>query len=467
MAFFLPGQQSLAETLGAGLSDVASHWANVKSSESALRGLGLNEAQAKSLARLQSPHLQQQLIQHQLQQQQQQASNAAINQILGEGLPQSNFQQSPIKALPRQQQMAPMQQVPQQAPIEQASSILQNPAFQKLQKQAQDAQQLQQAQLAPRGPVAAPTAAGSLPGESQAIIANQIAQQKPSSYQEKIDQINRQRRALAATGLSPNDRFKAEALLNSAEDRALKEEQHREKIASAKGERIEKRENTLRKELEDISKRAERAQTDIHLLNQIKKANDTGTLVQGPKRKILEDLSKKYGLDFTTYFTNPTTENTAKLIERMQTGAGTAFGTGRLTNFIADAYSKSLPRLANTQEGMDVIIKNLILEDQSHIALNDEIRKIKGEYRKSENPLPFDIQDMARERVQPTLDQYAQEALSNIDTAVSRQEGFASGKIRKFDSMPNAGQFTNGSIGTNKKTGKKFVVENGKWVPYV
>ena len=80
MAFMLPAQQSLAETLGAGLSDVASHWANVKSSESALRGLGLNEAQAKSLARLQSPHLQQQLVQHQLQQQQQQAQIAMQEQ---------------------------------------------------------------------------------------------------------------------------------------------------------------------------------------------------------------------------------------------------------------------------------------------------------------------------------------------------------------------------------------------------
>ena len=89
MAFMLPAQQSLAETLGAGLSDVASHWANVKSSESALRGLGLNEAQAKSLARLQSPHLQQQLVQHQLQQQQQQAQQQA------QQMQQQQLQQDP------------------------------------------------------------------------------------------------------------------------------------------------------------------------------------------------------------------------------------------------------------------------------------------------------------------------------------------------------------------------------------
>lgn len=465
----LPPRQSIGDILGQGLSDIATHWAEHRTTSKALKDLGFSDAQAKAYANL-SPQIQQQAVHARQQQQQQEASNAAINQILGLGLPQVQPQPSfsgPTAGM-QQQQQVPMQmqprQLPQEQAIQQATSIAQNPAFRKLNEQQQQAQALQNQQLLTGQPN--PQRQAPITGEQQAILQSQAQQARKPTYEDKIAQINRQRQALGAMPLNTNDRFKAEALLNSAEDRALKEEQHRQKQEDKRSERIEKREDTLRKDLDSISKRAERAHQDIHLLKQIKAANDTGTLIQGPKRRLLEDLGRKYGYNFQDYFTNPTTENAAKLVERMQTGAGTAFGTGRLTNFIAEAYGKSLPRLANSQEGMDVIIKNLILEDKGHIALNDEIRKIKAEYRAANQILPADIEDMARERVQPTLDKYAEEALGNIDTAVKRQEAFAAGKIKKFDKTPNASQFPNGTIGNNKKTGQKLIAKDGKWVPY-
>lgn len=456
----LPPRSSIGSLLGQGLEDIASSYAQHRTSLNALKGLGFNDAQARAYANL-SPQIQQYAIQAKQQQEQQSMANQAINQILGAGLPpvQAPQFQSSSQQQPMPQQV--MSQNPQQAALQQATSVAQNPAFRKVNEQQQAAQAQQQQQLMQRnGPQA-----NQLTGEQQAILQAQ-AQQAPRkpSYEEKIAQINRQRQALGAMPLNPNDRFKAEALLNSAEDRALKEEQHRQKQEDKLSERIEKRENTLRVELDSISKRAERARQDIHLLQQIKAANDTGTLVQGPKRKLLENLGEKYGLDLQDYFTNTTTQYAAKTIERMQTGAGTAFGTGRLTNFIAEAYGKSLPRLANTQDGMDLIIKNLILEDKGYIALNDEIRKIKAEYREAGAPLPFDIQDQARERVQPTLDRYAEESLRNINEAVAKQEGLESGRIQRFDRPPD--KLPDGAIIVDRKTGDKMIVEGGKKKPY-
>lgn len=459
------GPPSLGEVLGQGLSDIAGHWAGVRTSEKALQGLGFTPAQAKAYAHL-GPQIQQQAIHAQQQQQQQQAYTQGINQIRG-GDSQAYRQPEPQYQPQPQGTMQPtsLPHERQQAAIQEATSIAQNPAFRKLQEQQQQAQALQ-AQQQQTGQ-ANPQAPQALTGEQQAILQSQ-AQQAPRkpSYEDKIAQINQQRQLLASSNLNPNDRFKLEALLNSDEDRALKEEQHRQKQEDKREERIEKREDKLRGELNSISKKAERAQQDIHLLKQIKAANDSGTLIQGPKRKLLENLGKKYGFDFQDYFTNTSTQYTAKAIERMQTGAGTAFGTGRLTNFIAEAYGKSLPRLANTQEGMDLIVKNLILEDQGHIALNNEIRKIRAEYREANRILPSDIEDQARERVQPTLDKYAEEALGNIEAAVAKQEGLASGKVKRFDKPQSANRLPEGAIMTDNKTGKKTIVKNGEWQPY-
>lgn len=462
--FLLPQKQSIGELLGQGLSDIAGHWAQHRTNSKSLRDLGFSDAEAKAYSHL-GPKVQEQAI-HARQQQQAQEREAAVTQsFINPNRGAQSYGQPSMSPQPTSNdiQKTQMPHEQQQAAIQQATSIAQNPNFRKLNEQQQGAQALQQKQLASQfGPQSnQPTA------EQRAILQAQAQQgQREPSAKERLEEVGRRRKALVSAPISPNQKKIVNDLLRDEEAAIREEIKEGSKRSERKEERIEKRETTLRKELESISKRAERAHQDIHLLKQIKAANDTGTLIQGPKRRLLEDLSKKYGYNFQDYFTNPTTENAAKLIERMQTGAGTAFGTGRLTNFIAEAYGKSLPRLANSQEGMDVIIKNLILEDKGHIAFNDEIRKIKAEYRSANEILPADIEDMARERVQPKLDTYAEEALKNIDIAVSRQEALSSGKIKKFSETPNANKFPDGAIGTNKKTGQKLIVKDGKWVPY-
>lgn len=368
----LPQQQSLGEILGAGLSDVASHWANVKSSEKALRGLGLNEAQSKSLARLQSPQLQQQLIQHQLQQQQQQASNAAINQILGEGLPPVNFQQqSPMQSLgqPQMRQVAPMQQVSQQSqtPIEQASSVLQNPAFQKLQKQAQDAQQLQQAQLSPKGKMAAPQAAGALPGEGQAIVANQIAQQKEPSFKDRLEDVSRRRRALAALPLSNKEKIDANQFLQGQENAIRQEMRDAEKAKSEKEKIADKKQARIDAETlpyyEKIKKDAESADEMIMRIDQYEELLNTGKVSSNTFLTFLDEIGQlpgvtgAFGRMVSAGATNTETQVAKKLAADFMIGAKDALGS-QMPVAEMQMWMQRVPSLMQTIEGQRAILRN-------------------------------------------------------------------------------------------------------------
>ena len=421
MAFMLPAQQSLAETLGAGLSDVASHWANVKSSESALRGLGLNEAQAKSLARLQSPQLQQQLVQHQLQQQQQQASNAAINQILGEGLPQANYQpQSALQGLPQQPQMAPTRQAPQQAPIEQASSILQNPAFQKLQKQAQDAQQLQQAQLSPKGGMGtSPQAAGALPGEGQAIIANQIAQQKEPSIKDQIQQVRRQKQALSAANLPVNQAIALHQQLESKEKELRREarEERKENLEERKLSAIEQRaadKETLPvyKEINDKAK----ASKDSNIrLGRMEQLINRGQLSNTAFYNGIKALGKIPGIggyieSIAESFLSPDTQEFEKLSTDFIKDAKQFFGN-RITQQEVAMFLKTVPNLTQTNAGKNRVIRNMrIFNEAAGLRKNimDEI------IRDNNGKRPANLESLVEQRAEPQLNDLAEQFKGNI-----------------------------------------------------
>ena len=412
------GPPGLGEILGAGLSDIASHWAGIKSSESALRGLGLNEAQAKSLARLQSPQLQQQLIQHQLQQQQQAASNAAINQILGEGLPPSNFQQSPLQGLPRQQQMNSIQQAPQQAPIEQASSILQNPSFQKLQKQAQDAQQLQQAQLAPRAVTAQP-AAGNLPGESQAIIANQLAQQKEPSLKDQIQQIRRQKQALANANLPLQQRLALQGSLDSKEAQLRKEERDLRK------ESLEERkfEHTQRKEIDketlpiykEINDKAKAARDSNTRLGRMEQLINKGNLTKTAFYNGIKALGKIPGVggyieSIAESFLSPDTQEFEKLSTDFIKDAKQFFGN-RITQQEVAMFLKTVPNLSQTNAGKHRVIRNMrIFNEAASLrkkVMDDLIRENNGKR-------PANLESLVEQVAEPRLNALAEEFKGNI-----------------------------------------------------
>src|SRR6266404_1038545 len=125
----LPQRQSIGEILGQGLSDVATHWAQHRTTSKALKDIGFSDAQAKAYANL-SPQIQQQAVHARQQQQQQEAANQAINQILGVGLGQQQpYQQQPSYAqgapagMQQRPQMQGMQPQSQEAAIQQATSI--------------------------------------------------------------------------------------------------------------------------------------------------------------------------------------------------------------------------------------------------------------------------------------------------------------------------------------------------------
>lgn len=301
---------------------------------------------------------------------------------------------------------------------------------------------------------------GSMQGQPQDMIMRNLMQgfgqqQRPQQSQQGVSAIpgsqvqpqsqgNSLADILQRPRLNPQHRLKVEELKQ-------KQVQHEEKLKQAHSDRLEKREDTLRKDVGKISKHAERAKQDIHTLHQIKVANDSGSLIQGPKRKLLE----QFGLE--DYFTNTSTQYAAKNIQRMITGATEAFGTGRLTNFLAEAYEKALPRLINTKDGMDLLIENLILEKSADVALNDEIRKIKAEYRSKDKLLPTDIEDIAREQIEPKIEALQRESIANIERVISGESKSS------FESLPKASDY-NGKIITDTKTGTRYKSNGLKWV---
>lgn len=410
----IPRGPSLGEMLGQGLSDIATHFADRYSSTKALRALGFSDAQAKAYAHL-GPQIQQQAVQSKLQEQQQQASNAAINQILGQGLPPVNFQQqSPMQALPPSTapQMAQMQQArqaPQQNPIEQASSVLQNPAFQKLQKQAQDAQQLQQQQLAPKGQVTAPQALGALPGESQAIIANQLAQQKEPSIKDQIQQVRRQKQALAGANLPVQQRLALQNSLDSKEAQLRKEERdlRKESLEERKFDYQQRKE--INKEtlpiFKDINEKAKAAKDSDQRLNRIEELLNKGKVQDNFFIRSLEGLkhNKYFGAiaeGIQRLLTNKDTQEFEKLSSDFVKDAKQFFGS-RITEAEVQLFLKTVPSLAQTNEGKKRVIRNMRIFNQAaglrQKAMNQVIRDNGGQR-------PSNLEEQIEDRIGRQLD---------------------------------------------------------------
>lgn len=408
--FMLPQRQSLGELLGQAIGNVADQWAENRSTRKALEGLGFNDQEARAYAKL-GPQATQQAIQARQQEQAREKSASITQSLLNKGIggqqpsmqpyQQPSIQPAstgvPKRTLPHEQQAEAIQQ---------ATGIAQNPAYRKLQEQQQQAQALQQQQLArSNGPQA-----NQLTGEQQAILQSQAPQKEPSS-KERLEDVQRRRRALVAAPISDSDKKNVHQILED-EESAIREEikeANREKRENKKEDRKDKREAD-KETLETYTKTVDsyRSAKDSNAtLSRMEKLIGSGLPhpITQSAIKFLKDGVKlgKFGsilsLDVSS-FLGGNAEEFNKLSNGFLRHGKEIFGS-RMTDFDVDTFLQMVPSLLQTNEGKQRIINNMrALNDAAELRYNamKEIIKENG------NKRPQHLDMLIEERVGDKLD---------------------------------------------------------------
>jgi hypothetical protein len=425
--FIIPQQQGIGEILGQGLNDVVSHWADKHTTAKALRGLGFSDVQAKAYSHF-SPQIQQEAIAAKQREQQKQEANRVISQILGEELPQPQYQQSMNQFQQQPQQQTQMMQQPrqerQQQAIQEATSVLQNPAFRKLQEQQQQGAALQQQQLAQQF--------GQSHGKQQPTPEqNAIAQaeskreQKEKTPKERLEQIRNQKRALASAGLSPIDRLFVQNELTNQES-ALRREMEQEKKQSLEERKFgyQKQKNIDKETLptyQKINESAKGAYDSNLRLGRMEKLIDDGRVQSGVFFRGLQALEEvpyigKLAGIISAAVTNTNTQEFKKLSADFVKDAKQFFGS-RVTENEVQLFLETVPSLVQTADGQKRVIHNMRLVNEAakvrKSTMDELIKENNGER-------PMDLESLIEKRSSEKLDNIAKRFVDEIrDTHVS------------------------------------------------
>jgi hypothetical protein len=114
---------------------------------------------------------------------------------------------------------------------------------------------------------------------------------------------------------------------------------------------------------------------------------------------------------------NFSTALATKLMARLGQNATSAFGTGRLTNFLEQTFQRSLPTLWNTPEAIIAISKMNMLADQAEVIKNNVRAQI---IKENKGVIPPDIYDQIRERARPELDKLEEESINVLNRATDQ-----------------------------------------------
>lgn len=414
----LPQDQSLGDILGSALSDVAGHFAGVRTARKALQGLGFSDAEAKAYAHL-GPQIQQQAIANKQHQLQQQASNETISRILGQGLPSQQYSFSPMPTAQQpsasSQQLQPMQlpHEQQQAALQQATGIAQNPAFRKLAEQQQAAQALQQQQLA--GNIA-PQAMQQQPitGEQAAILQAQAQQHREPTIKDQIEQVRAQKRALAAANLPVNQTIALHQQLENREKELRKEarEERREereerKLSHAEQAKADKETLPVYQEVNKVAKAAKDSNIRLGRMEELinKGKVQTDILMRG--LRTLEEIPY-FGKFFEVVkqtFTNPDTQEFEKLSADFVKDAKQFFGN-RITQQEVALFLKTVPSLMQSAGGQKRVIRNMRIFNEAAQARQKAMNSI---IKENGGKRPRDLEELIEERTNDTINNLANE----------------------------------------------------------
>lgn len=180
------------------------------------------------------------------------------------------------------------------------------------------------------------------------------------------------------------------------------------------------------------------------------KQAESGKLRAGTKQQLLS----KIGLgEFNQPYEN---ELANKLIARLAQNVGSAFGTGRLTNFLEATFQKSLPSLWNTAQGIITISRLNKAADEANILRAQAAREILQE---NGGRVPFDADFQIEERTADAI-QDLENTLFN-ELGINDSEQFAVGM--ELDELPDPSQVPPSTV-IEDENGNEYRIVNNQWV---
>lgn len=308
---------------------------------------------------------------------------------------------------------------------------------------------------------------GNIQGQSSSPGMQALAQGQPSqSTQTGVAQPSGRAQTIENLFTSPAERRQKETLeLGKQKFQAQGEqfktgqnfkEQQAERAArqfeATHGLKREQVAETRGKNVRDFSspyiEKAEASRSNIRDYDALIKLAKSGKLRSGNAHALLD----KFGLD--DFNRNFETQAAAKIMARLGQNATSAFGTGRLTNFLESTFQRSLPTLWNTPEGIEKIAQINKLADEANIIKDQTRRQI---LKETGNRLTPDIEDQILERSRPKIETLENKALKIVG-----------GEVPKIGSrVSSSNTDLNIPVGTRGLNKSKQTVEwNGSaWLP--
>lgn len=190
-------------------------------------------------------------------------------------------------------------------------------------------------------------------------------------------------------------------------------------------------------------------------LNRMEKLNETGKLAKPLTTAIAEKLNVPVAL-----FGNPDSEEFDKLSKDLLKGIKTYF-PGRINVVEVENFLKTIPTLMQSQEGRSRVINNIKLLSEPQLLQFDAMREITREAQSTGQPLPFDLEEVVLERIQPRLDEIVQQVSEGLAPG-EQTDALDLEKQQTFDSLPPATELSGRTI-TDTNTGRRFRSNGKKW----
>lgn len=238
----------------------------------------------------------------------------------------------------------------------------------------------------------------------------------------------------------------------------LKAQQEQKKISLAEEKGEIARHAATKDVMSGFVKENREASDGLHRIERLRELEKEG--LAGPG-----EVKLKEGLGDIPYFgkfmgglqtLDPASQEFKSLQKDFMRDLKSIFG-GRISNIELEQFMQSIPTLMNTPEGRERIYKNLEYAYKAKKLRFEEARKIKKE---NNNRVPLDIEEQVEDRMEKKLNKLAKQIRIGSEAGSPTIKKIGEREVMLAKGLPD------GKTATNKVTGAKMIVRNGKWEPY-